>query len=160
MLVRRPLYEKIGGLDDRIFAYWEDIDYSIRSALAGFRNVMVFDSSIYHPAKPTISTPDAVKPHYYYFMARNEILMWRRFCRRVPFLKSVFWVLCRQLRQILRMPNNTAGLDAVLSGLWDGCWGKGGGYNLKQRMPFPFRQLLGQYPRFWLSLIDAKAVLK
>ena len=44
MLVRRTLYEKIGGLDDRIFAYWEDIDYSIRSALAGF-NVVVFDLS-------------------------------------------------------------------------------------------------------------------
>ena len=64
--------------------------------------------------------PDAVRPHYYYFMTRNEILMWRRFCRRVPFLKSVIWVLRRQLRQIMRMPNNTAGLDAVLSGLWDG----------------------------------------
>jgi GT2 family glycosyltransferase len=38
VLVRAKLYRTIGGLDDTFFAYWEDIDYSIRSALAGFHN--------------------------------------------------------------------------------------------------------------------------
>ncbi|EQD39980.1 glycosyltransferase, partial [mine drainage metagenome] len=75
MLARRQLIEKIGALDERIFAYWEDIDYSIRSARAGFRNVMVFDAMIFHAAKPTIATPRDVKPYYFYFMTRNEILM-------------------------------------------------------------------------------------
>ncbi|MEA2738398.1 MAG: hypothetical protein QOH05_1705, partial [Acetobacteraceae bacterium] len=30
LLVRRSLIEKIGGFDDRFFAYWEDNDYSLR----------------------------------------------------------------------------------------------------------------------------------
>ena len=38
MLVRRALIERIGLLDDRLFAYYEDTDYSIRCMLAGFRN--------------------------------------------------------------------------------------------------------------------------
>jgi GT2 family glycosyltransferase len=156
MLVRRTVFETIGVLDDRIFAYWEDIDYSIRSALAGFLNVMVFETSIFHPSKSTITSPNDVRPHYYYFMTRNEILMWRTFCSRLQVLKGALWVLRRQLQQIQRMPNNAAGLDAVLAGFWDGCWGIGGRYNPGRRMPFPLRQLLGRYPGFWIRLIDAK----
>jgi GT2 family glycosyltransferase len=148
MLVSRAVYRRIGGLDERIFAYWEDIDYSVRSALAGFRNVMVFEATVVHLSKPTITAPDTVKPHYYYFMTRNEIQMWRKFCRRLPFIKAVCWVIRRQFRQILRMPDNAAGLDAVPAGLWDGWWGIGGRYNPDRRMPSPFRQLLGQHPKF------------
>lgn len=128
MLARRALVDRIGLLDERIFAYWEDIDYSIRSARAGFRNVMVFDTAIFHAAKPTIRSPEEVKPYYFYFMTRNEILMWRKFCRPVKFLKSVRWTLGRQLRQIERMKDSPAHVDAVLDGIWDGLRGKGGGY--------------------------------
>ena len=128
MLARRALVEKIGLLDERIFAYWEDIDYSIRGALAGFRNVMVFDAVVFHAAKPTILSPREVKPYYFYFMARNEILMWRKFCRPVKFLKSVRWTLRRQARQIARMTDSAPHVDAVLDGIWDGLRGKGGGY--------------------------------
>jgi GT2 family glycosyltransferase len=156
MLVRRAVFEKIGVLDDRIFAYWEDIDYSIRSALAGFLNIMVFETSIFHPSKSTITSPNDVSSHYYYFMTRNEILMWRTFCRPRLVLKAVLWVFRRQLQQIQRMPENVAGLNAVLAGLWDGCLGVGGGYNPNRRMPFPVRQILGRHPRFWIRLIDAK----
>jgi len=128
MLARRALVEKIGLLDERIFAYWEDIDYSIRSALAGFRNIMVFDAVISHAAKPTIRSPQEVKPYYFYFMTRNEILMWRKFCRPVKFLKSVRWTIHRQSRQIARMQDSPAHVDAVHAGIWDGLRGLGGGY--------------------------------
>jgi GT2 family glycosyltransferase len=160
MLVKRAVYRRIGGLDERIFAYWEDIDYSIRSALAGFCNVMVFEATVFHLSKPTITEPNTVKPHYYYFMTRNEILMWRGFCRRLPFIKAVYWVIRRQFRQILSMPDNAAGLDAVLAGLWDGWWGIGGRYNPDRRMPSPFRQLLGQRAKFWRSFDRRKAMAR
>jgi GT2 family glycosyltransferase len=156
MLIRRSVFEKIGVLDDRIFAYWEDIDYSIRSALAGFRNIMVFETSIFHPSKSSIASPNDVRPHYYYFMTRNEILMWRTFCSPLQILKATFWVFRRQLRQIKRMPGNAAGLDAMLAGVWDGCWGVGGSYNPRHRVPFPIRQIFGGYPQFWLRLVDGK----
>ena len=96
--------------------------------LAGFRNVMVFDAVIFHAAKPTIRSPKEVKPYYFYFMTRNEILMWRKFCPPVKFLKSVRWTILRQSRQIARMKDSPAHVDAVLDGIWDGLRGKGGGY--------------------------------
>jgi GT2 family glycosyltransferase len=154
MLVRRAVYEKIGGFDDRLFAYWEDTDYSIRGVRAGFRNVVVFDAAIFHPSKPTIVAPGDVEPHFYYFMARNEILLWRKFCSRLRFMRSIVWTLRQRLVMIERMPDNTAGLEAVLAGLWDGWRGIGGRYDPDRRMPFPFRTLLGRHPRFWIRLID------
>jgi hypothetical protein len=155
MLVSRALYERIGGFDDTLFAYWEDTDYSIRSATTGFRNVVVFDATIFHPGKRTTTAPDAVQPHYYYFMARNELLLWRKCCRRTWFLKAAVWVLRHRLLQIERMPSNQAGIDAILAGIWDGYLARGGRYNPAHRMPFPFRCLLARNPRFWIRLIDA-----
>ena len=130
MLVRRTLVEKIGLLDERIFAYWEDIDYSIRAALAGFRNVMVFDAVIFHAAKPTILSPREVKPYYFYFMTRNELLLWRKFCPLKKYLRAALWTLIRQSRQIERMRDSQAHVDAVRGGIWDGLLGKGGAYEL------------------------------
>ena len=129
MLARRALVEKIGLLDERIFAYWEDIDYSIRGALAGFRNVMVFDAVIFHAAKPTILSPGEVKPYYFYFMTRNELLLWRKFCPLKKYLRAALWTLLRQSRQIARMQDSQAHVDAVRAGIWDGFWGKGGAYH-------------------------------
>ncbi len=129
MLARRALVEKIGLLDERIFAYWEDIDYSIRCALAGFRNVMVFDAVIFHAAKPTILSPREVKPYYFYFMTRNELLLWRKFCPLKKYLRAALWTLRRQSRQIERMRDSQAHVDAVRAGIWDGFLGKGGAYH-------------------------------
>ncbi len=133
MLARRTLIERIGLLDDRIFAYWEDIDYSIRSARAGFRNVMVFDTAIFHAAKPTIRSPLEVKPYYFYFVTRNEILMWRKFCPALPFMKSLLWTMKRQARQMERMKESPEHVAAVLDGLWDGLLGRGGAYRPGRR---------------------------
>jgi GT2 family glycosyltransferase len=154
MLVSRALYERIGGLDDRLFAYWEDTDYSIRSAAAGYRNVVIFDITVFHPGKPTIASPGAVRPHYYYFMARNELLLWRKCCPRIRFLKSALWVLRHRLIQIERMPGNQVGIDAILAGLWHGWLGVGGQYDPAQHMPPPLRYWLATHARLWVRMID------
>lgn len=153
LLIRRSLYNAIGGLDDHFFAYWEDIDYSIRSARAGFHNVAVLETAIYHGSKPTRRAPASVTPHYYYFYSRNELLMWDKFCPRGKYCKAVIWILRRQLRQIARMPNNARGIDAVLAGLWDGCIGVSGRYDSARRMPRPLSDILRRYPLTSIRLL-------
>jgi GT2 family glycosyltransferase len=157
LLIRRSLYESISGLDDAFFAYWEDIDYSIRSAKAGFRNVVVVKSRIYHESKPTKSDPDSIMPYYYYFMARNELLMWRKFCSGPKFARVFMWTLRRQLLQIARMPRNVAGINAILAGLWHGLRGVGGRYDPVRQMPWPARALIIRFHRFWLRLLGGQA---
>jgi GT2 family glycosyltransferase len=156
LLVRRELYEAIGGFDDVFFAYWEDIDYSMRSAQAGFRNAALLDTAIHHGSKPTMTEPALVKPHYYYFVSRNELLMWRKFCAPAQFVKVALWILQRQLRQIARMPGNAAGVEAVLAGLWHGLLRRGGPYDPARRIPGPLRWLLGRHPMVWVRLLGGK----
>jgi len=153
LLVRRGLYQAIGGLEDRFFAYWEDIEYSIRGAAAGFRNIVVLDTAIHHSSKQTMNSPASVKPHYYYFMARNELLMWRKLVSGTKFAKAASWVLRRQLRQIRLMPGYEAGIDAILAGLWHGMRGVGGAYDPTRRMPPPLRGLLGKHPLLLARLL-------
>lgn len=73
LLIRRAVVERIGLLDDRFFAYWEDTDYCARALAAGFRAHLAFDIAIAHAAKPRLAAGEG-KPHYYYLMTRNEIL--------------------------------------------------------------------------------------
>jgi len=138
--------EKIGGFDGRMFAYWEDVALSIRSARAGFLNAMIPHVSVLHPSKAVVTGPAAVAPHFCYFMARNEIMMWRDFVGGTALLKAIIWVLRKQVRQIGLMRDYPAAIEAVLSGLWDGMRGIGGGYDPPRPMPQPFRYMLTTYP--------------
>lgn len=159
LLVRRALIERIGGFDDRLFAYDEDIDLSIRCVQAGFRNAMEFAAVVHHHPRPAAAT-DArvVAPHVYYFMTRNDILLWRKHCTRRRAWKAALWVLHRRLGHIrdwqLRGRHDQV-VEAMLSGLWDGWRGVGGGYDPHRRMPAPLRGLLLASPGFWIGLLDA-----
>ena len=153
LLIRRSLYEAVGGLDDDFFAYWEDIEYSVRSARAGFHNVTAFETSICHGSKATGSAPETVKPHYYYYVTRNELLMWHKLTPGRRYLKALVWILARSLEQAARMPGYRAGIDAVMAGLWDGWRGVSGRHDPTRRMPQPLRWLLGQHPRVVLKVL-------
>ena len=48
MMFRREVYDKIGGLDESYFMYGEDIDYSWRIHLAGYKNYYLPETRIIH----------------------------------------------------------------------------------------------------------------
>lgn len=48
MLIRAGVFQKTGLLDEDFFLYWEDVDFSLKSRKAGFQNVVVSSSWIYH----------------------------------------------------------------------------------------------------------------
>ena len=90
LLVSRPLVERIGYFDDGLFAYWEDIDISRRSASAGFRNVVVTDSYVRHASNG--ASLGKRPPYYYYYMTRNQLLLARKL--HDP-LRPTYWALRR-----------------------------------------------------------------
>jgi hypothetical protein len=153
LLIRRALWQRIGALDDAYFAYWEDIDYSIRSVLAGFRNVTVFGASVGHEAKPSQTAPETINPYVYYYVVRNELLLWRKHTPGIRYLKAALWSLAAKLRQIVGMPSHDAGIEAVLAGLWDG-WRGVGGPRGNRRMPQPLRGMMRRWPHVWLAVLN------
>lgn len=47
-LVRRSLYESLGGMDERFFVYIEDVDFSYRAKRLGYSSVYLADTQAYH----------------------------------------------------------------------------------------------------------------
>ena len=150
MLVRRALIERIGLLDDRLFAYYEDTDYSIRCMLAGFRNEIDFDTELYHRGKPSVR-----EPHAYYYMNRNAILLWRKVAGRRGKLRAIADVTHRALRDLERFgKDHPRQAEAVLAGLWDGMLERTGQYIPTRRMPRPMELALRARPTFFRKILD------
>jgi GT2 family glycosyltransferase len=156
LLLRRALIERIGGLDTTFFAYVEDVDYSLRSTSAGFRNVAVPDAIVLHKFKEPVARPGSVPAYLHYFMSRNYLLLWRKMPGPRLLRRSTLWFLRQRLTQIERMPGAMAAIDALLAGLWDGVRGVGGRYDPTRRAPAVLRRWVGRHPGFWLNVIDGR----
>lgn len=57
LLAPRPVWEKLGGMDERYFLYGEDTDFSKRARLTGYRPVICPDSRIVHEVGQSSATP-------------------------------------------------------------------------------------------------------
>jgi GT2 family glycosyltransferase len=154
LLIRRGLVEAIGVLDPAFFAYVEDVDYSLRSLAAGFRNVAVPDAVVLHRFKQPVANPDSVPAYLHYFITRNYLLLWRKLPGSVLMRKAALWYLRQRVVQLVRMQGHQAATDAVLAGLWDGVRGIGGPYQPAHKAPWLLRVVLGHHPAVWLRLID------
>jgi GT2 family glycosyltransferase len=47
-LLRRELFERLGGYDERYFAFYEDVDLNVRARIAGWRFAYVPDAVVWH----------------------------------------------------------------------------------------------------------------
>ena len=138
LLVSRCMVQDIGFLDEGLFAYFEDTDYSIRSVAANYKNKMCFEASIIHDSP---IEKGQRKAHYYYYMRRNYVLTVKRHVR--PFkrmLKLLYWDYV-QVRNTVN-PKSPENVNAELAGLWHGWLGITGPYNPKSRMPKYIRHLM------------------
>jgi GT2 family glycosyltransferase/glycosyltransferase involved in cell wall biosynthesis len=75
MLIRRQVLEQVGLLDEELFFFFEDLDFCLRAATAGYATISVADAIAYHQGSASIS-PDS--PQRLYYAARNHLLAARR----------------------------------------------------------------------------------
>ncbi len=68
-VMRRAVFELLGGFDGRFFLYVEDNDLSWRAHLTGYRSVCVPDAVIYHKYAPRF------EPQKYFYLERNRYLL-------------------------------------------------------------------------------------
>jgi GT2 family glycosyltransferase len=147
MLVRTDLIRSIGMLDTRFFAYFEDIDYSARSIQAGFRNVVDPNSVVRHLEKNRNTSPFEIRPHYWYYMARNESRFWRKHLGLMGSLRQSWYSFNGFLRHYNRLAELHESRDALLAGLWDGWLDRSGPYHPGVRMPSLPSFLVNLYSR-------------
>ena len=53
-LIKRIVIERIGMLDEKMFAYWEEVDFCFRAKKAGFKIIVTPKSKIWHTGSATI----------------------------------------------------------------------------------------------------------
>jgi GT2 family glycosyltransferase len=88
MLIKRRVLESIGLLDPIYFFSSEDVDLSLRSIQAGFSNVFVPNSKIWHKSNASGSR----HTHLLYYVSRNQIILVRKYWR-VFKRASIRWIM-------------------------------------------------------------------
>jgi len=74
LLVKRSVIEKIGLLDSKFFAYYEETEFCYRAKKAGWEIIVVPSSRIWHKISPEVR---AASKTVHYYMVRNRLLFIR-----------------------------------------------------------------------------------
>lgn len=70
-MVRRALFDSLGGFDERFFVYLEDLDFSCRARQAGWRSVYLADAQAFHAGG---GTSNQVKARRLFYSLRSRLL--------------------------------------------------------------------------------------
>jgi GT2 family glycosyltransferase len=102
-LLRRQLFERLGGYDERYFAFYEDVDLNVRGRIAGWRFAYVPEAVVWHVGNASWSTefarPGAENAR---LVARNRLATQIKFmpARALPRIAAVeVGALARAARQ-------------------------------------------------------------
>ena len=117
MAISRATIESIGTFDEELFAYVEDVDYSLRARAAGFEVLFVPKARAWH----RVGASSAAAAHNSYYGTRNMMVVCER---HRPLPPPLSWVrrgviLVTFAAYALRQPNRRAALAAVRAGYRD-----------------------------------------
>ena len=133
LLLRRNVAERIGGFDEALFAYYEDNDYSVRAAAAGFRAAVVDRAAVFHRSGDPSAPVPGKRPYFYYYMARNQILLLRKHGGLRRNARALWWALRAQAGEARRRLAYPEVVRAIAAGIVDGLRGAGGEYVVGRR---------------------------
>lgn len=74
--VRREVWQKIGGMNEKLFLYHEDLEFGLASLFLGLRNVVVPSAKVihYYQFRP-------LDTFRFFYMERNRYLVWLKIWR-------------------------------------------------------------------------------
>lgn len=116
---RRTVWEQLGGFDERLYMYLEDVDLAWRMQRAGWRTLFVPEARVYHHLSATGGGRIAS-----YYVGRNTVLLHRRYLRPHQWVRALPGH-ARVVWQALRAWRGEAA-RARLLGVWHGLLGKEG----------------------------------
>lgn len=119
MLVPAHVLERVGRFDPDLFAYSEDVDWSLRARAAGYHIYVVGGSRVYH--RVSASSGGESSPTSLYYGVRNALTVAERHSplSRVGTWRRRATVVAAHTAQALRSRSRRAGIAAVLEGWRD-----------------------------------------
>ena len=123
LLVKREVYETVGGYDSHFFLYFEETDWCARVRKAGYSILFTPKARLWH--KGNIGGPSTdLSPLRHYYLTRNEIIFLKRNAPVRKFRKIVCLYLWKHTVTILRLIKHrtfkhaSAHLRGITAGLW------------------------------------------
>ncbi len=110
LLVKREVFENVGGFDPVFESYMEDYDFSYRVKAAGFTLGYVPEARLLHRVSATLGN---TSPHFWRLLGRNTVLFYRK-GRRFPTRDLIAHLAWVSLRETIK------GHLSLLSPFWSG----------------------------------------
>lgn len=150
LLIKVELIRKIGLLDEIFFAYAEDVDYSIRSAKADYRNIMILSTVIYHHKRP--ENPVDLPDYYHFYATRNIYYLWNKHLpkRKAYFRKFLGIYLLRAIS--FHEYNANCVANAIIDAIWCVIIGRKGCWDERQTTPIGLQNSIANHLWLWSKL--------
>ena len=98
-MIRRPLFEQLGGFDERFFVYFEDLDLAVRAHARGWTSVYLATAQAFHSGQ---GTTKAVKAHRLFYWSRSRIFFaFKHFTRTMASSVAVTTLLVEPITRTL-----------------------------------------------------------
>ncbi len=108
MMVKKPVFEKAGGFDERYFMYAEDIDLSLSMEKLGYKNIYLGNQVVLHFKGTSTPGSASYNRHFYGAMKLFVKKYWSNYFKRSLLLTGI---LMREkislLKMIVRPKKNT-----------------------------------------------------
>jgi N-acetylglucosaminyl-diphospho-decaprenol L-rhamnosyltransferase len=98
-LVRRALFDKLGGFDERFFMYFEEAEFGLRAWQAGFETYYLADASAYHEGH---GSSKRIKPQRLFYSLQSRIRYgYKHFSRLSASILLVATIIIEPLSRII-----------------------------------------------------------
>jgi hypothetical protein len=127
LLVSREVARQVGLFDEAFFAYWEDVDLSLRVKQAGYTNLCATSTHVVHKCGRSTGAVAGFSRTQMYLLCRGQALMARKHARGLGRLTAPLWLLASGILAGLigfARPRRRKLMRAKLAALTDGWQGK------------------------------------
>jgi GT2 family glycosyltransferase len=158
LLIRREVVQRIGYLNEGYFAYFEDMEYSIRAQRAGFECRTCVAAKVYH--KDSMATGSKKAPLQVYLRARNEYFFWMSNTRGFRKVRFFFHYLAEIIGRSFGLKSDRLieSHESCFDGLWDAVKGVAGPVERRTRCPAFLRKAFMWHPYLWVNLFRGRIV--
>ncbi|MCX6173168.1 MAG: glycosyltransferase family 2 protein [Ignavibacteriales bacterium] len=81
--VRRNLFERLNGFDERFFVYFEDLDFSLRAKKIGYKIYYLSMAQVFHKGG---GTSEKIKADRLFYILRSKLLFSKKHFHKFSFL--------------------------------------------------------------------------
>jgi rhamnosyltransferase len=136
ILTRVRAWRELGGFDEGLFIDYLDHDLCLKARMAGLSACVSAGARLAHnfgASREVVVAGRKLRPTFHsagrhYYMARNRVLMWRRYAWRYPhwWLFDLCFGLLNTFRVIVAEDQRWGKLSAILRGTFHGLLGRSG----------------------------------